>query len=136
MKINEKNIGKRLREIRNIANEGTKLSANQFAHLLDETRDKILNYENGRASVSIKLLINLYYRGFSPVYILTGEGSIFADNEAGISMRKKLEKRADKEDREETGASVPIDELIREAAKYNVAAGNILKEISKRKGEH
>lgn len=130
--INKK-IGKRLRQIRNIANEGTKLSARQFAYLLDETPDKILNYENGRASISVKLLINLYYRGFNPVYILIGEGSVFADNEAGIELRRRFENKSTADKVQADGEPDSIDELIKKAAEYNVAAGNILKEISRRK---
>ena len=128
-----RDIGKRLREIRNIANEGTKLSARQFAYLLDETPDKILNYENGRAAISIKLLINLYYRGFNPVYILTGEGSVFADNDAGLDLKKKFENKTKTGKNDSPKKIDSLDELIRKAAEYNVAAGNILKSISSRK---
>ena len=130
-----KEIGKRLREIRNIANEGTKLSARQFAHLLDETTDKILNYENGRAAVSVQVLINLYYRGFNPVYILTGEGSIFADNAVGSGLKHKIgETLTVNGSSEESGGGDTIDELLKKAQEYNVAAGNILKIIEKKKG--
>ncbi len=83
-------IGKRLRFVRSIFNEGGKLSASQFAHLLNETVHKILNYENGRASVSAELLITLYHRGINPIFILTGEGSIFAPNEEGEKFARRL----------------------------------------------
>ena len=128
-------IGKRLRQIRSVTNEGSKLSARQFAHLMNETADKILNYEVGRAAVSVQLLINLYYRGFNPVYILTGEGSMFADNEKGREFRSKLNKgeiRSD--DRKNETESDSVDELIKKAQEYNVAAGDILKTIGKKKG--
>ncbi len=121
----------RLRKIRNISNEGTKLSARQFAFLLGETTDKVLNYENGRAAVPVQLLINLYRRGFNPVYILTGEGSMFADNEQGRILSEKLSG----EDEEKPPAKADsLEELIRKAQEYNVAAGNILKTIEKKKG--
>jgi len=83
-------IGERLRFIRSIFNEGGKLSANQFAHILNETVHKILNYENGRASVPPELLITLYHRGINPIFILTGEGSIFAPNEEGEKFAQRL----------------------------------------------
>jgi transcriptional regulator with XRE-family HTH domain len=130
-----KQIGKRLREIRNIANEGTKLSARQFAHLLNETTDKILNYENGRAAVSVQLLINLYNRGFNPVYILTGEGSKFADNDAGITLKNKLSEMDDTRKPHELNTdNNSIEELIKKAREFNVAAGNILESLEKKKG--
>ncbi|MGB9913895.1 MAG: helix-turn-helix domain-containing protein, partial [Candidatus Kapaibacteriota bacterium] len=78
-----KEIGERIRFIRSIFNEGGKLSASQFAHLLGETMHKILNYELGRAQVPPSFLATLYYRGINPIFILTGEGSIFAPNRAG-----------------------------------------------------
>ena len=127
-----KEIGQRLREIRNIANEGGNLSARQFAHLLGETTDKILNYENGRAAVTPQLLISLYRRGFSPVWLLTGDGEIMASG---------------KTDTEKTAASLPeitgnvevigfdanfgntIKEMIKKAGQYSAAAGDILKAI-------
>ncbi len=135
MENTNKQIGKRLREIRNIANEGMKLSARQFAHLLDETTDKILNYENGRAAVSVQLLINLYHRGFNPVWILTGEGSKFADNEPGLSLKNKLEAGSGDSTAVATlSPDTDIEQLIKKAREYNVAAGNILKSIEKKKG--
>lgn len=90
--MQEKNseIGERLRFIRGIFNEGSKLSASQFAHILNETVHKILNYENGRASISPELLISLYRRGVNPIFILTGEGTIFAPNEEGQRFAEHL----------------------------------------------
>lgn len=89
-----RNIGKRLRIVRHIFNEGTKLSAEQFAHLLDITRDKLINYEIGRAAMPVALLYNLYKRGINPVYIISGDGSVFANNAEGnrlqqLSMRRQ-----------------------------------------------
>jgi len=127
-------IGSRLREIRHLFNEGDKLSAKQFAYLLGETTDKILNYENGRASVSINLLINLYNRGINPTYVLTGDGSYFAANSIGQELIKKVEgKVKDKVEilniKETDGLT--IEQMLEMAEKYSVAAGDIMKEINK-----
>lgn len=89
-----KDIGSRLKEIRCMMNEGAKLSAEQFAYLLEETGDRIRNYELGRAGVPARLLYNLYYRGFNPIYILTGEGSVYAPNSKGEEIRKSIEAKS------------------------------------------
>lgn len=83
-------VGRRLRLIRNVFNEGGKLTADQFAFLLGETRDKITNYELGRASIPIRLLFELYNRGINPIYLITGEGSCFAANKAGREFATKM----------------------------------------------
>ncbi len=79
-----------MRLIRNVFNEGGKLTADQFAFLLGETRDKITNYELGRASIPIRLLYELYNRGINPIYLITGEGSCFAANKAGQEFAAKM----------------------------------------------
>jgi transcriptional regulator with XRE-family HTH domain len=137
METLNKEIGHRLREIRHIANEGDKLSARQFAHLLGETTDKILNYENGRAAVTPQLLVNLYRRGFSPVYLLTGEGGMLAGNSnpptAAIEIPTEGKVEIIGYD-EEFGAT--IRDMIKKAEAYSAAAGDILKAIQdKTKGE-
>lgn len=86
-------VGKRLREVRSIFNEGTRLSSEQFAYLLDETGDKIRNYELGRATVPIRLLYALYQRGINPIYLISGEGNMFADNIAGRNFIEKIAQR-------------------------------------------
>ncbi|GAB1370729.1 hypothetical protein MASR1M45_07910 [Candidatus Kapaibacterium sp.] len=83
-------VGKRLRQIRHIFNEGGKLSADQFAYLLGESRDRITNYELGRAAVPLRLLHELYLRGISPVFLISGEGPLFADNFNGKNFRTKI----------------------------------------------
>lgn len=88
-----KEIGIRLRLIRSIFNEGGKLSAEQFGYLLNQSTDKILNYELGRAAVPLELLINLYERGYNPVFILTGKESIFAYHSEGKKRKRELEAR-------------------------------------------
>lgn len=130
-------IGERLRQIRHLANEGGKLSAKQFAFLLDETADKILNYESGRAGVSLSLLIKLYLRGFNPVYLLTGEGSYFADNEQGLILQSKLDSKP-----VTSGVSqlkieddLTLEQMIHKAEQFSVAAGDILKAIKEKKGK-
>lgn len=86
-------IGNRLKEIRNIFNEGSKLSAEQFAYLLEETGDRIRNYELGRAGIPVRLLYNLYHRGYNPIYIITGEGSVFAPNQKGKEVEENFNKK-------------------------------------------
>ncbi len=137
-----KEIGERLRFVRSIFNEGGKLSANQFAHLVGETVHRILNYENGRASVPISLLITLYRRGINPIFILTGEGSIFAPNQEGKELSIRLARKIPNdfshlasvtaEASEVKGISLgelknkTVDELFEIAQKYTAAAGDII----------
>jgi len=83
-------VGKRLRIVRNIFNEGGKLTADQFAFLMGETRDRITNYELGRAALPVRLLYELYNRGINPVYIITGEGSVFTETKEGIEFLAKI----------------------------------------------
>lgn len=86
-------VGIRLRSVREIMNEGKKLTADQFAHLLEETGDRVRNYELGRTPIPIRLLKGLYDRGINPVYLLAGEGNVFADNAAGQKFQEIVEKR-------------------------------------------
>lgn len=85
--------GERLKKIRFIFNEGGKLSADQFAFLLGESRDKIANYELGRAGLPIRVLLELYKRGINPVYLISGDGSLFADNPEGINLRNRISQK-------------------------------------------
>ncbi|MFW5702163.1 MAG: hypothetical protein ACOCX7_04370, partial [Bacteroidota bacterium] len=50
----------------------------------------IRNYESGRTSIPARLLAELYYRGIAPVYMLTGEGPMFADNERGRELAARI----------------------------------------------
>ena len=133
-----RDAGNRLREVRHIFNEGDKLSAKQFAYLLDETQDRILNYENGRAAISLQLLVNLYYRGINPVYILTGDGEIFAENDAGKALKSKIRTSAHRQ-----ASVVPIEnleglsigEMLMRAEQYSAAAGDILKILKEKSAE-
>jgi hypothetical protein len=86
-------IGMRIRQVRHIFNEGTKLSAEQFGHLLNETRDRIMNYELGRAAVPLRMLIELYNRGINPLYLLTGDGELFADNPPGRRLQRQIQEK-------------------------------------------
>lgn len=78
-------IGNRLKEIRTQYYSKHKLSVADFAEELSESKFNIANYERGIANVPNRILATLYDKGFNPTYIITGEGSIFADNEAGRS---------------------------------------------------
>lgn len=86
-------IGERMRMVRSIFNEGRKLSAEQFAYLLNETRDRIINYEIGRAAVPLRVLIELYNRGINPIFLLTGEGEIYAKNSAGKNLKDRINEK-------------------------------------------
>lgn len=124
--------GERLKQIRKIFNEGYKLTINQFAQLVGETKDRMANYESGRSSLPNHLLINLYKRGVNPVYILTGEGSIFADTPAGKELKKKIG-TDDDDNRELDLEKAPLDILIDKAQSHTVAAGNIWEIIRKKR---
>lgn len=131
-----KEIGSRLRLIRSIFNEGGKLSAEQFAYLLNQNTDKILNYELGRAAIPLELLISLYERGYNPVFILTGKESIFSNNTEGKKRKKELEQRGVNIQQVISNNVVSLKNLEDSSAKLpliNVAAGQI---TSKQKKEN
>lgn len=81
-------IGKRLKFIRHIFNEGGKLSVEQFAYILDETGDKMRNYELGRATLPNRVLYTLHYRGINSTFLITGEGEPFNLTPAGYKLKK------------------------------------------------
>lgn len=85
--------GNRLRQIREIINEGGKLSAEQFGFILNESKDKIINYELGRTAIPLRILYELYVRGINPIFIITGEGEIFSNNDKGAELRKIFERK-------------------------------------------
>ncbi len=126
-----KDIGKRLKQVREIMNEGSKLTAEQFAYLLGETRDKIANYESGRAALPVRILYELFNRGISVEFILAGTGSIFADNEAGkifeskISDRKSKQKKYSTNDVKVVKIKSSDTHLTNHLIIENVAAGKI-----------
>jgi hypothetical protein len=129
-----KKIGERLREIRNTYISKYKISVSQFADMFSETRDKITNYETGRSQIPVSLLVDLYNYGINPVYILTGEESVFATNSKGNKLKKLIGK--DSEQTKEIDdmknnviiianadlTKLSIDELLRESSNIKVAA--------------
>ncbi len=119
-----KNIGQRLRFVRSIFNEGKKLSTEQFAHLLGESRDNIANYEHARASVPARVLIELYKRGINPTWVLTGDGDVFANNLPGKQRRKLLKERGIDISEIKELAKVEFEEH-KEVKVLKVAAGKI-----------
>lgn len=156
MKNLNKEIGERIRFVRSIFNEGAKLSASQFAHLLGETMHKILNYELGRAQVPPSFLVALYRKGINPIFILTGEGGVFAPNKYGFELKQKLGEHLKKEGKEkfnidsdleshfensnnfsqrENLSERNIKELIELARQYTAVAGDIM-EIIKSRGQN
>lgn len=132
--MNDLNIsmGKRLNEIRKIFNEGYKLTISQFAHLMGETKDRMANYESGRSAIPNHLLLNLYRRGINPVYILSGEGTMYANTIAGKELEQKIggiTSELNQPDLEKT----PIDILLDKAQHHTAAAGNIWEIIRKKR---
>ncbi|TAL67611.1 MAG: hypothetical protein EPN82_14260 [Bacteroidetes bacterium] len=133
----QKQIGMRLKEVRNIFFEGGKLSARQFALAVNETKDNIANYENGRANVPNRLMVTLYRRGINPIYLLTGEDSIYAPNEAG----RILEKRINSGKKEQGNVAevysidakkLSFDEMVRQFDILTAAAGDMMRAIQKK----
>lgn len=129
-------IGKRLSEIRNIWNGGFRATIEQFATELGEQRHNISNYESGKANIPPRVLVALFEKGYNPVYILTGTGDVYADNEKGRSL--KLAANGIKADpviplQLEGRGKMSIDELSRKASEYIAAAGDILKLIEEKR---
>ena len=138
-------IGKRLQEIRQIYNKGYKASLEQFATELGETKFNIANYESGKANIPARLLMSLYTKGYNPTYIITGEGPLFAENEAGKLMRQ--EQGINENTRKARGliesdvellpdykiSDKTIEELQSQAARYIAAAGDIMKILQDKK---
>jgi hypothetical protein len=132
----QKNIGDRLKEIRDIIFEGGRISARQFAQSVGETKDNIANYENGRANVPNRLLAALYHKGINPIYILTGEGTVNAPNEAGkiIAQRIKYSGSAKSnvaEIHKIDFAKMDFDELVMQFNQLTAAAGDMINAIQK-----
>lgn len=151
-----KEMGNRLRFIRNIFHEGTRLSSNQFAHLFNESLHKILSYEQGRSSMPVSLIYQLYQRGVNPIFLITGEGSIFAPNKAGEELFEKLKDKVPNsvlleyeiphsalEPPLSKGKSISqsefydtdLDELLQRAQLYAAAAGDLMKYIQAKQNE-
>lgn len=127
-------VGQRLKKIRNIFNEGSKLSAKQFGFLLGMNRDKIANYESGRSSIPVSLIYSLYIRGINPIFLISGEGSVFADNQAGRDFKEKIERKMRSRNSNvlTNVREVPADMLdeineLNNSKRYRAAAGKINK---------
>lgn len=126
MKTSQAEIGARLRQIRNIFDDGYKMLTPKFAEKIGESKFNIQNYERGLASIPNRVLIALYEYGFNPSYILTGEGSMYADNPAGKKRQLKSEGKIEEPTVKIISAvefsGMTIDEIINHPA----AAGNLL----------
>jgi hypothetical protein len=60
---------------------------------------------------------------------------MFAENEAGRVLKKKVNnKDLDKDNFNVIDGDDTLEQLIKKAQEYNVAAGNILETIEKKKG--
>ena len=136
MSLRQSEPGKRLREVRGIFNNGFKATILQFATELGETNNNISNYENGKANIPTRVLITLFEMGFNPVYILTGSGSMYADNLPG-KTKKELDSGKSKGNAKLVGsidnASLSMEELNRKASEHIAAAGDIMKLIEKKR---
>jgi len=133
----QKNIGIRLKEVRNMFFEGGKLSARQFALAVNETKDNIANYENGRANTPNRLLVTLYNKGINPTFILTGEGSIYASNEAGNLLEKRTNAGRDEQGNVAEIFSIDanklsFDEMVKQFDTLTAAAGDMMRAIQKK----
>ncbi len=115
-------IGNRLREIRALFNEGGRISAAQFAYLLNTNRDKIANYESGRSSLPLEIVYLLYQRGINPIYLICGEGSLFASNAEGKIFELKVNTCANSDQMKKNARVIG---RIYEGIKLKAAAGMI-----------
>jgi hypothetical protein len=136
--MTQTDIGKRLKEIREKHYAKFKLSISDFAEELNEKMFNIANYEAGKANLPNRVLVALYDKGFNPSYILTGEGSLFADNYAGSqrSMQAGITpeiQNVSTETNKYDLKSMTIDELFNKAIEYNAAADDIMKYLKKRR---
>jgi hypothetical protein len=132
-------VGMRLRQIRMIFNEGKKLSTMQFAYLVDESPERMYNYEFGRAGIPVRVLLELYKRGINPIYLISGEGDVFAPNKAGIELKERINKKQAKNQigkTEITKIDVNPKELAFDTKVIKVAAGKIKKKIKASEDSH
>jgi transcriptional regulator with XRE-family HTH domain len=136
--MDQKEIGKRLKEIREKHYAKFKLSISDFADELGEKMFNIANYEAGKANLPNRVLVALYDKGFNPSFILIGEGPLFADNYAGRQRAKQAGEDIGKsqQDMEATSndlSKMTIEELFNKAIEYNAAADDIMKYLKKRR---
>jgi transcriptional regulator with XRE-family HTH domain len=155
LKNSQEDISQRLKEVRLMYSISPKLSVNEFANAIEESPFNIANYENGKANVTNRVLVKLYRIGFNPTYILTGEGSPFADNDEGrkIALKNGIKYSiiSDTDIRMVAESDPPVyddkiellygmgnfsgkslDQLITEAAKHTAAAGDIMEYVKRR----
>ena len=135
MSDNKKEVGKRLKEIREFFNEGDKLYVKQFAYLLGESEHNMRNYERGLANIPISVLAELHKRGVNSNYIITGQGSKFADNEAGRNLQSRIEIKTGISSDEVNLDDMPIEDLWKKASEFTAKAGDIM-EIIRKKSEN
>lgn len=131
-------IGERLRGIReNIFFSGVKLSAKQFADKLGSTVDKIRNYETGRSSVSDEFLVMLYRSGINPIFVLTGEGSVFSPNDTGRQLEE-----VSGNSKKTVSESIPSNYETEKMSDnelidlFTVAAGDLKKRLEEKRGRY
>lgn len=119
LSINQ-DVGIRLRQIRALFNEGGRISAAQFAYLLNTSRDKVANYESGRSALPLEIIYLLYQRGINPIYLICGEGPMFASNAEGKKFELKVNTRASFEPMKQNARVIG---RIYEGIKLKAAAG-------------
>ena len=136
----KREIALRLREVRKIYNGGYEIRVEDFAKELDERNYNILNYEAGKANIPARLLVALYHKGFNPTYILTGEGSKFANNTIGRILSMKIEEEYSEKIPGNVAEIYSIDisklsddELMQRLALHTAAAGDITKMLQEKK---
>jgi hypothetical protein len=139
MKNIQVEISNRLKEVRTKYFEAFKLSTAQFSIELEESEFNLQNYESGKASIPNRLLIALYYKGINPIYILTGEGEIYADTPQGRARRERVAKSKTEGTLHSfqmlNTSGMTIQELIEQATQYTAVAGDIMKLVKEKQSK-
>jgi hypothetical protein len=128
---NQNEIGLRLRTIRDQYLIGIKISTNQFAELVGEPKHNIAAYESGKANIPNRVFVALYDKGINPIYILTGEGSVYAPNKAGTTLSESLKGKIDPLRLADVSKGQKGNEKPFVAAKANSSGQNQVQKISK-----
>jgi transcriptional regulator with XRE-family HTH domain len=86
-------VGDRIKQFRSIYNLGSKISSVQLAHRLEVEPALLRNYESGRSSLPLGLLLKIHNIGLGMHFVLTGEGLMFSDTEEGHRLKAEMDSR-------------------------------------------
>lgn len=118
-------MGERLKAVREkYLMPGIKLSATQIAGILGSSNDKISNYERGISGIPNHILVGLYNSGINPVYLLTGEGDVYAANPEGRRLAEKFAEQQSRLNVIKNVSSAQIDDQVN-IRTMKAAAGKI-----------